>query len=85
MWPAEGVIGENGSFYFVYDRKARKMRREYFQSPEERERARSGLDRIREAVLREVPGCGIAAAEAYRIPDLAVDFREDVGPSTKTR
>ncbi len=80
MWPVDGVIGENGSFYFVYDRKARKMRREYFQSPEERERGKSGLARIREEVLREVPGCGIAADQAYRITDLAVDFCEDVEP-----
>jgi hydroxymethylpyrimidine pyrophosphatase-like HAD family hydrolase len=31
-------------------------------------------------VLKEVPGCGIASDQAFRIADLAVDFTEDVGP-----
>jgi len=31
-------------------------------------------------VLREVPGCAIASDQPFRLADLAVDFREDVGP-----
>ena len=27
MWPVAGVVGENGAFYFIYDRKRRKMRK----------------------------------------------------------
>ena len=80
MWPAFGVIGENGAFYFIYDRETKKMRREYFQSEEERARGKERLERIRVDVLREVPGCAIAADQAYRITDLAVDFCEDVPP-----
>ena len=29
MWPVDGVVGENGAFYFVYDRGGRKMQRRF--------------------------------------------------------
>ena len=80
MWPAAGVVGENGAFYFSYDRKSKKMKRRYSLSEPEREKGRRKLERVRERVLREVPGCGVAADQPYRIADLAVDFCEDVPP-----
>jgi hypothetical protein len=80
MWPVDGVIGENGAFYFIYDRKAKRMRREYAQSADERGRGRAALERVRRETLLEVPGCAVAADQAYRIADLAIDFREDVPP-----
>ena len=30
FWPVRGVIGENGAFFFSYDRKKKKMIRRYF-------------------------------------------------------
>ncbi|MBW2469687.1 MAG: HAD family hydrolase, partial [Deltaproteobacteria bacterium] len=30
MWPVDGVVGENGAFYFYYDGNQRKMHRRYF-------------------------------------------------------
>lgn len=80
MWPVAGIIGENGAFYFVYDREARRMRREYAQSPQVRQQEQEGLKKIRDQVLAQVPGAAIASDQAYRIADLAVDFREDVPP-----
>jgi HAD superfamily hydrolase (TIGR01484 family) len=80
MWPVAGVIGENGALIYAYDRPARRMRRTYLLSEEERREGRRKLERIRERVLREVPGCAIAADQPFRLADLAVDFREDVGP-----
>jgi HAD superfamily hydrolase (TIGR01484 family) len=80
MWPVAGVIGENGALIYAYDRPARRMRRTYLVSEEERREGRRKLERIRERVLREVPGCAIAADQPFRLADLAVDFREDVGP-----
>jgi len=80
MWPVSGVVGENGAFYFVYDRKRRKMRRRYSVSAREREEGRRKLERIKERALAEVRGAGIAADQPYRISDLAIDFREDVEP-----
>jgi hypothetical protein len=84
MWPVEGVIGENGAFYFIYDRKTKKMRREYAQPEEERRRGLAALERIRRETLLEVPGSAVAADQAYRIADLAIDFREDVPPLDET-
>jgi HAD superfamily hydrolase (TIGR01484 family) len=80
MWPVAGVIGENGALIYSYDRPARRMRRTYLLSEEERREGRRRLERIRERVVREVPGCAIAADQPFRLADLAVDFREDVGP-----
>jgi HAD superfamily hydrolase (TIGR01484 family) len=80
MWPVAGIIGENGAFYFVYNREEKKMRRVYAQSEEERREGREKLDLIRREVLAEVPGAAVAADQAYRIADLAIDFREDVPP-----
>jgi hydroxymethylpyrimidine pyrophosphatase-like HAD family hydrolase len=36
------------------------------------------LEAVREQVLREVPGSGIASDQPYRAADLAIDFCEDV-------
>ncbi len=80
MWPVAGVIGENGALIYAYDRPARRMRRTYLLGEEERQEGRRRLERIRERVLREVPGCAIANDQPFRLADLAVDFREDVGP-----
>jgi hydroxymethylpyrimidine pyrophosphatase-like HAD family hydrolase len=31
MWPVDGLVGENGAFYFRYDDGQRKMQRRYFK------------------------------------------------------
>lgn len=80
FWPVSGVVGENGAFYFAYDRGARKMRREYFADTATREANKAKLAQIRARVLREVPGAAISADQPYREADLAVDFCEDVPP-----
>jgi HAD superfamily hydrolase (TIGR01484 family) len=80
MWPVDGVVGENGAFYFRYDDEAKKMRRVYAQAAEER---RANLDRlwaIAKRVLAGFPETAIAADQAYREIDVAIDFREDVPP-----
>lgn len=80
FWPARGVVGENGAFWFAYDHGKRTMKRWYFASERERADNRRKLDAIRDEVLAKVPGCAVAADQAYRIADLAIDFREDVEP-----
>jgi HAD superfamily hydrolase (TIGR01484 family) len=80
MWPVDGLVGENGAFYFHYDDREKKMRRRYWKSKEERRVDRTKLDAIREKVLAGVPGCAVAADQAYREADLAIDFCEDVPP-----
>lgn len=80
FWPVAGVVGENGAFYFSYDRAARKMRQRFFATDDERRVNRVRLERLRERILREVPGTGIASDQLYREADLAIDVCEDVDP-----
>ncbi|MFZ5476937.1 MAG: HAD-IIB family hydrolase [Myxococcota bacterium] len=77
MWPVDGCVGENGGLWFWMDGQ---LRRGFVQDEATRVANRARLQAIREAVLREVPGCGIASDQPYRELDLAVDFREDVPP-----
>lgn len=84
FWPVAGVVGENGAFYFAYDRAERKMIQRFFASDDERRRNRARLDVLRERILREVPGTGIASDQLYREADLAIDVCEDVAPLPKS-
>ena len=78
MWPVAGVVGENGAFYYSYDEANRKFIRRYVDSDEKRAESRRRLQHLRERVLKEVPGCGIASDQEFRTADLAIDFCEDV-------
>lgn len=78
MWPVDGVVGENGAFYFRYDHGRRRMVRRYWYSEAERADRRARLDAVREQILAEVPGAAVSADQAYREADLAIDFCEDV-------
>ena len=80
MWPVAGIVGENGAFFYAYDRAARRMRRAYSVPPAELARDRERLEQVAARVLREVPGTAAAADQAFRIADYAIDFREDVPP-----
>jgi len=80
MWPVDGVVGENGAFWFRHDRQGSKFVKRYVMGDEERALRRARLGVIAERVLREVPGCAIASDQPYREADLAIDFREDVAP-----
>lgn len=83
MWPVAGVIGENGAFYFSYNRKSRTMDRRFQQSEEEINEGRIKLARIKDRILSELHGCAISADQPYRATDLAIDYREDVAPSSR--
>jgi len=78
MWPVDGLVGENGAFYFRYDGCKKKMIRRYWKPKKERRVDRAKLGAIREKVLVGVPGCAVAADQDYREADLAIDFCEDV-------
>jgi len=84
MWPIAGIIGENGAFYYSYNRKEKKMTRVFLQSEATRKSGQAGLERIRKRVLEEVSGCGISSDQDFRISDLAIDFCEDVPPLDNT-
>ena len=80
MWPINAVVGENGAFYFRYDSAERRMHRVYMQSADERAANRARLAELETQILQAVPGSAVAADQAYRESDLAIDFREDVAP-----
>ncbi len=78
FWPVDGIVGENGGFYFRYH--DRKMHRHFIYDDATMEENRKKLERISVDVLRAVPGCAIASDQFSRLMDLAVDFCEDVAP-----
>ena len=78
MWPVDAVVGENGAFYFRYDRTKHKMTYRFDQPDAERAENRRRLAALSERILDGVPGCAIASDQPYRETDLAIDFCEDV-------
>lgn len=73
MWPVAGVVGENGALAFALIEE--RMRRIYAERPVD---AAARLEAIRRQVLAEVPGSAVAADQAYRAFDLAIDIAEEV-------
>lgn len=84
MWPVRAVVGENGAFYYAYDREARRMKTHYWADAQTRAENRAQLNAIRDQVLRDVPGTAVASDQDYRVADLAIDFCEDVPPLPDT-
>ena len=80
MWPIDGIVGENGAFYFRYLRADKRLRRRYHLDAETRAANRARLDALVEPILAAVPGAAVASDQAYREADLAIDFCEDVAP-----
>jgi HAD superfamily hydrolase (TIGR01484 family) len=80
MWPVDAVVGENGAFYFYYDSQKGRLQQRFLYDADIRQENRFKMHAIREQVLAQVPGTGIASDQDYREADLAIDFCEDVNP-----
>ena len=78
MWPVDGVIGENGAFYFWYDEEGQKLKKRFLDSEDIRAEKRQRLAGIEEEILKSVPGAAVASDQHYREADLAIDYCEDV-------
>ena len=78
MWPVSAVVGENGAFYFAYDRTAHAMRRRYVDDAPTRAANRDRLAAVAREILAAVPGAAVAADQQYRETDLAIDYCEYV-------
>jgi HAD superfamily hydrolase (TIGR01484 family) len=76
MWPVDGVVGENGAFYFHLSNG--RLHKKFQDGEPTRALNRSRLQAIGERILEQVPGCALASDQAYRETDLAIDFCEDV-------
>ncbi|MEA3428790.1 MAG: HAD family hydrolase [Thermodesulfobacteriota bacterium] len=83
MWPVDGIIGENGAFYFWMDSREKKLKRHFFDSEKVRTKNRKQLSRIREEILDSVPCTAVASDQLYREADLAIDYCEDVNPLSR--
>lgn len=80
-WPIEGVIGENGAFFFRYTNK--QMKRFFSISPNEIENQTAKLEVIKDEILKKVPACKISSDQFCRMFDLAIDICEDIAPLPK--
>src|SRR6266404_184200 len=80
MWPVDGVVGENGAFYFRYDYDRNAMQRHYVDDPAIRVQNRARLMQIGARIVAAVPGAKLSADQHYRETDLAIDYCEDVPP-----
>lgn len=80
MWPVDGVVGENGAFYFWIDDREKKLQKRFLDTEEVRQEKRKRLDRIRDEIIKAVPGAALASDQPYREADLAIDYCEDVTP-----
>ncbi len=78
LWPVDGVIGENGAFYFYHDDNAKKIVKRFVLDEQTRAANRQIMAGVAQIVLREVPGSALASDQAYREADIAIDFCEDV-------
>ena len=78
MWPVNGVVGENGAFFFSYDHQSKKMQQTYCQTPKERKENHLALHEIKKTILKNVSGSALASDQDYRHTDLAIDFAEDL-------
>jgi HAD superfamily hydrolase (TIGR01484 family) len=78
MWPVDAVVGENGAFYFWHS--GDRLHRRYCDDAATRAAKRGRLAALATRILEAVPGSAIAADQAYRETDLAIDFCEDVPP-----
>jgi HAD superfamily hydrolase (TIGR01484 family) len=78
MWPVDAVVGENGAFYFRYEKG--KLYKRFHDSDAVRAEKRMRLEAIADQILAAVPGSALASDQAYREADLAIDYCEDVAP-----
>ncbi len=82
FWPVEGVVGENGGFYFRYatdKAKSRKTMNRWFFSDDKTLKAnQEKLHHIQDEILENVPGSAVSSDQFCRLMDLAIDFCEDV-------
>lgn len=78
QWPVDGVVGENGAFYYSYDAKAQSMNRVYALDQDSRIANQRAYAALADEIMAKVPGCAVSADQPFRLADLAMDFCEDV-------
>jgi len=81
MWPVDGVVGENGGFYFCIERACGRLKKRFLiEDQAERQARLRQLYRIYAEIKSIYPAVGLASDQPYRECDLAVDYCEDIRP-----
>jgi HAD superfamily hydrolase (TIGR01484 family) len=83
FWPVEGVVGENGAFYFRYVRSENRMIRKFLVSEKKREQDRATLAVLFAELRKTYPRLKLASDQAFRVSDIAIDICEDVAALPK--
>ncbi|MGB3289315.1 MAG: HAD-IIB family hydrolase [Burkholderiaceae bacterium] len=78
-WPVAAVIGESGAFSFQM-RPNGGLRRHFVRPLEQLRADQQRLLEIAQQALAAVPEARMAADQAYRLADVAIDHSQDVGP-----
>ncbi|MCE6076404.1 HAD hydrolase family protein [Agrobacterium vitis] len=82
MWPIDGVIGENGGFFFRRHDDRHEVARHFWHDDEDRPDISENLARIGQQVERAVPSAGFADDQAFRLTSLAFARSQDTGERT---
>jgi HAD superfamily hydrolase (TIGR01484 family) len=83
FWPVDGVVGENGAFYFRYRRESGMMVRRFRHAGAGREPDRKRLLTAFKKIQKTYPELRLAADQPFRVSDIAIDICEDVEPLPK--
>jgi len=83
FWPVEGVVGENGAFYFRYLRSENRMVRKFLFGEKKREHDRTKLAALFAELRKSFPKLKLASDQIFRVSDIAIDICEDVPPLPK--
>lgn len=71
MWPVDGVIGENGGFFFRREETAHGIERHFWHDGEDGAALSNRLARIGEQVKHAVPSARFADDQPFRLVSLA--------------
>lgn len=79
-WPVDAVIGESGGFVFRLHPETGRMVHLHLLGREERRANWAQYEKVLAQVMEAVPAAALAADQAFRETDLAIDHAQDVGP-----
>ncbi|NTG28730.1 HAD-IIB family hydrolase [Agrobacterium rhizogenes] len=77
MWPVDGVIGENGGFFFQRSADGHDLTRTFWHIEADREAASDQFDRIAAHVRKTVPSATFADDQPFRLTSIAFRQPED--------
>jgi HAD superfamily hydrolase (TIGR01484 family) len=77
MWPVDGVIGENGGFFFKGRHDGHGLERDFWHSDADRAVVWERLARIGEQVRRAAPSAAFAEDQPFRLTSLAFARPQD--------